>query len=358
MPSCRRFTFHSEAPKPAEITRRRSTGLEMQAAVAVLCFVSVQAHALRYEAQELGGMGQSINNAGVVVGGTPRVNGVSHTFRYVDGRLEDLGTFGEQRSIAHSINSAGDIAGDLGPALYGNRAFVYSMGSVRSLTSESEGGWSSGYAITDSGHVLVNTVEPLVGKSHVSVYALNGSKELIDTLEGMNASATGMNASGQICGFFVSSAIGEHGFLYEHGAWRDLGSLGGSTTAAAAINVNGTVVGSSEVRPRSGVMHAFMFGNKRMRDLGTLGGSNSVALSINAFGGVVGRSESASGKDTAFLYEHGRMVDLNALLIVPLPRHIHLWRAVAINDVGQIVADGHEVSKGSTINHGYLLSPK
>lgn len=48
-------------------------------------------------------------------------------------------------------------------------------------------------------------------------------------------------------------------------------------------------------------------------DLGTLGGSESAAIGINARGQVVGGSTTASGEGRAFLWEKGTMIDLGTL---------------------------------------------
>ncbi|HVA30409.1 MAG TPA: PIG-L family deacetylase, partial [Gaiellaceae bacterium] len=70
----------------------------------------------------------------------------------------------------------------------------------------------------------------------------------------------------------------------------DLGTLGGNSSAATAINDSGVVVGSARL-PGSEVTHAFLYSGGRMRDLGTLPGKeNSGAAAVNSAGDVAGTS--------------------------------------------------------------------
>lgn len=101
-----------------------------------------------------------------------------------------------------------------------------------------------------------------------------------------------------VVGMFPALAIGNPAPRIEV---TDLGTLGGPSSWAYAINERGQVVGYAdldEVR-----RHAFLWTREGgMRDLGTLGGGDSVAWGINERGWVIGRSTTGSGKWTAFLW--------------------------------------------------------
>jgi len=88
-----------------------------------------------------------------------------------------------------------------------------------------------------------------------------------------------------------------------------------------------------------------------MVDLGTLGGASSEALAINNLGQVVGWSELATKDRHAFLFDQGRMIDLNNL-IDPSSGWV-LRNATAINDRGQIAGSGLHKEKFPA----FLLNP-
>lgn len=87
-------------------------------------------------------------------------------------------------------------------------------------------------------------------------------------------------------------------------------------------------------------------------DLGTLGGASSSANAINDTGQIVGWSYTSNGVDHAFLWSSGNMVDLNSL-IDPASGWT-LEGAGAITNLGWIVGTGRNAF-GET--HAYLLTP-
>jgi probable HAF family extracellular repeat protein len=99
------------------------------------------------------------------------------------------------------------------------------------------------------------------------------------------------------------------------GYLRDLGSLGGGGTQAAAIDRYGRIAGTS--RDGDGRERAFVWQQGEMYDLGTLGGETARVLpertSMSDAGHVVGLSEDAEGRERAFLWEEGDMSDLGTL---------------------------------------------
>jgi len=153
-----------------------------------------------------------------------------------------------------------------------------------------------------------------------------------------------INASGQIVGQNGSG----HAFLYSMEGWQDLGTLGGETSQANAINTSGQVAGTAD--PKGDAAHAFLYSNGQMHDLGLLYGADypSEGHSLNAAGQVVGNiSSGAEGAVShAFIASGGRMQDLNvaigktALACAGTAGFKYLDDATGINDRGEIVGSG------------------
>lgn len=124
--------------------------------------------------------------------------------------------------------------------------------------------------------------------------------------------------------FFVNVYVANAVPLYQ---LVDLGVLPGyDSSVAYAINDHGDLVGDSYLASTGGETgHAFKYSRDHMMDLGTLGGVSSVAWAINKSGIVVGRAGASNGTARAFRYDTS-MHDLG-----------YTGAAHGINDSGTIV---------------------
>jgi len=108
----------------------------------------------------------------------------------------------------------------------------------------------------------------------------------------------------------------------------DLGTLGGSTSLANAINNRDDIVGESKLA--TGETHAFLYSGGAMQDLGTLGGDYSSGADVNSTGQVAGISRTADGVLHAFRWDGATMVDLGPASSGP----------VSMNDDGKVMWTG------------------
>jgi probable HAF family extracellular repeat protein len=140
---------------------------------------------------------------------------------------------------------------------------------------------------------------------------------------GINRQGLAVGASGIRNG--ASSAV-----LWTNGEPLDLGRLGGTSSAATAINASGEVTGSSAI-PSSTAAEAFLWTKATgMQGLGFLPGDDfSAASAINRFGQVVGTSAGANGSYAFIWSKTTGMKDLGKL-----PGGT-FSSASAINDLGQ-----------------------
>jgi probable HAF family extracellular repeat protein len=153
------------------------------------------------------------------------------------------------------------------------------------------------------------------------------------------------------CDVAVGAYSAKHALLWRNGEVTNLGSLGGAGwNTPMAINRRGDIVGFSDL-PGDVVngqlqanFHAFLWTKEsgQMKDLGTLpGDSVSEALDINERGQIVGVSFPSTH---AFLYEHDRMIDLNAL--IPHDSPLLLLAANGISERGEIAGQACVIADG------------
>ena len=143
------------------------------------------------------------------------------------------------------------------------------------------------------------------------------------------------------------------GWVFEGGVYTTLSILPGldqfRSARAVAINDAGVIVGSSQIT--TGPTHAVLWDDALViQDLGTLGGTNSAAIDINASGQVIGSSQTAGNAATHFfLWSAGTgMQDLNTII------DPNVTSVVEINAAGQII--GSYTTTGGQ-SHAFLYTP-
>ncbi len=173
---------------------------------------------------------------------------------------------------------------------------------------------------------------PYVGAAFFSTGA---EMTALPTLGGPgNSSANAVSSEGHIVGSSMAGPpnYGYHAFVYRNGVVVDLGTLGGETSGASAVNSSGTAVGTSETT--RGITRAFIGSAETgMSPLGGIPSSwaNSVATGINNAGTVVGVVHDAGNVDRrGFIVQDGQYLEMGTL-------GGRTSAALAINDLNQIV---------------------
>jgi probable HAF family extracellular repeat protein len=231
----------------------------------------------------------------------------TQAFKWSDNKLELLESLGGPYSSASAINAAGEVVGTAQISSGEKRAVLWRTKQPRDLGLLAQGNYSSARDINDKSDI--------VGEGNL---APNGKPQA---------------------------------FFWHAGKMQQLPDLpGGTICGAQAINKNDAIIGSCDLP--NGIAHGVIWRNGSIEDLGTLGGedSPSTALDINAMGQVVGTSED-DGRLRAFLWEKGKMINLNKL--IPPDSGWTLQVASRINDNGEIIGRG---AFHRTI-HAFMLQP-
>jgi probable HAF family extracellular repeat protein len=271
----------------------------------------------------------------------------------------------ENGAYANGISNSGIIAGAEVPDGPPQPGFWTASGGAMLLTGEYQS-FAQAAAANDNGTIIGNYGQSGTVSGLPLVWTAPGYAET--TLPGLecaqcarvDVTASAINDGGLIVGSSTYSGSGMHAVEWQNGVITDLGGLQGADYSAAySINDTGDVVGGSRTDQSSGApTHAFLYHQGVMTDLGTLAGdSSSSANSINDGGQIVGVSQSDTAT-RAFLYENGRMYDLNTRIepSSPLAGVVSLQQAVSISANGWIAVNGTD-SRDPGWTRAFLLIP-
>jgi probable HAF family extracellular repeat protein len=162
----------------------------------------------------------------------------------------------------------------------------------------------------------------LAGDACGQTYSVQDLGVLVDLPPRLDAKPYEINASGTVVAANVTNGA-YRGVVY-NSSWKDVGTLGGSESLAVGIDDLGHVVGSAQTT--AGTNNAFLWtpgatdgvaGNPQMKSLGTMGGPSSQAYAINNMGQVTGYSDVPGGQQHAFRYSGGTLTDIGQISGLP-----------------------------------------
>jgi probable HAF family extracellular repeat protein len=186
------------------------------------------------------------------------------------------------------------------------------------------GSWAQ--AINETGQVAIYTNNGTYVYQNAGVRAVPGEHFL----------PAGMNDAGQIAGTLLTPGAAA---FYNGTSLIDLAPLMPNIhSLATGVNNAGQVIGVS-YGTSGNDYQAFLYNAGAMQALTAPDSMQSYAASINNAGDVVGSIENTEQKWWGFLYQDGKMIDLNTLPGVAGSGWV-LTGASKINNAGQILAAG------------------
>ena len=155
----------------------------------------------------------------------------------------------------------------------------YTVTELGSLNDES----SYGYAINDDGIAVgVSTYRYNEYVRDNRAVRWQGTQPVgLVPSDVISSGANAINARGEIVGSATTYGRSHHAVLLDGHGMHDLGTLGGSYSAATAINAVGVIVGASDLSDRLGDLGSFVYRDGRMTSLGTYTGARILAPTIN-----------------------------------------------------------------------------
>ena len=258
------------------------------------------------------GDARGLNASGQVTGSAFDVGGITLDFkpyRFTPGSgvVRIIGCCDTESG--NDINSAGVVVGTAQQsAIVGTRGFV-AVGTSFTTLSILPGANTE----FSAGAVAINDAGQIVGKSpsgdgsvalHAVLWSSAGVIQDLGTLGGTNSAAIDINASGQVIGSSqIAGDAATHFFIWDaETGMQDLNTvISPAITSVVEINDAGQISGTYTTT--GGQSHAFLYTpGSGLRDLGTLGGTTSTPTGLNNLGQVVGSSTTAGGATHAFLW--------------------------------------------------------
>jgi probable HAF family extracellular repeat protein len=260
-------------------------------------------------------------------------------------------------SAFYALNSSLQAVGvKEGPG--GHQAFLYQSGIVTNLGYLPDANQSEATGINESGQICGWTNNAITGPFKAFLWQ-SGVMSEIQLPTGPYHVANAINNHGQIVGWMGPSDL-RRAFLWDAGNTIELGLFPGALNANAfAVSDNSNVAGwslmPSPSNPKTVVKRGFFWRNGLMTNIGVLQSNlESLAYGVNDKGQVVGYCINSNMDFTGFVWQNASMYALEKL-ISPTGQNLHIQIAWAINNNGQIAAEANFVGSAEIV--AVLLTP-
>lgn len=326
-------------------------------AVALTIAVMVNSPTLRGQAYNLTELGilpgystsaaRALNAQGEIVGVSEGPNRATHSFLWRNSTLSDLTPLSPGIAVAAAgINNQSVIVGTHYPSGPRVRGFIWMNGAITDPFGQPD---VLPVAISASGSIAYTQILNVGNCAPGTQFAAYRWKNGIAT-NVVGSIAVGINDNDLILSNTTRSG-GNCPGGYEHGILSDGTHLApdGVTFLARGINNRRQIIGDLL---NNGVSRSAVWENGTFKELGTLGGTSSTARSINNFGEVVGMSQTATGAWRPFIYSQGAMIDLSQHILNSTL--LEITELADINDSGWIVGTASSPTQPS---RAVLLKP-
>jgi probable HAF family extracellular repeat protein len=200
----------------------------------------------------------------------------------------------------NAINNSGNVVG------WNDTGLVYQSGTV---TEIDPGQWGKPI-FNNHGDIAMR-----LGNGSTVLYSQTGSRvaipELYPAIEASDFDPIAINDKGMVAGstycYGPGCAQENVATLYAGGTTTNLGTLGGNSSQALAINNLGHVAGTS--KDASGNNRAFIYANGKMEAV-NLSGANK-AVGLNDAGQILVSTSAFGGPNSPWIYDHGTTTGLS-----------------------------------------------
>src|ERR1035438_3201417 len=199
------------------------------------------------------------------------------------------------------LRLVGSLAIGLMAGAASSRAQSYTIADLGVVAGDNQ---SYGGGLNSVGRATGTSSTTSNNYSGIATLFSNGVASSLGALAaGDESFGSAINASGQVTGYdYLSTREGpSHAFLHSNGKMTDIDSTSLFPLGTAGLGINGSGEVAGYGWPTATSMRAFVYANGKMTALGTLGGSSAIALAINDLGQVVGWSLTTAGATHAFL---------------------------------------------------------